>query len=90
MEFAGVPRGAIEGLPGSAREAGLDIAEADGFFCTQDPEIGFEIHAGSLAAARERACWIERRSLSRTGLAMAGGGYLSGLRAPPAGEAGAS
>ena len=55
MEFAGVPRGAIEGLPGSAREAGLDIAEADGFFCTQDPEIGFEIHAGSLAAARERA-----------------------------------
>ena len=55
MEFAGVPRGAIEGLPGSAREAGLDIAEADGFFCTQDPELGFEIHAGSLAAARERA-----------------------------------
>jgi hypothetical protein len=55
MEFAGVPRGAIEGLPGSAREAGLDIAEADGFFCIQDPELGFEIHAGSLAAARERA-----------------------------------
>ncbi|HTC24501.1 MAG TPA: hypothetical protein VK688_09070 [Gemmatimonadales bacterium] len=37
------------------REAGLDIAEADGFFCTQDPEMGFEIHAGSLAAAKERA-----------------------------------
>jgi hypothetical protein len=55
MEFAGVPRGAIEDLPRSAREAGLDIAEADGFFCTQDPELGFEIHAGSLAAARERA-----------------------------------
>jgi hypothetical protein len=28
---------------------------ADGFFATQDPAIGFEIHAGSLAAARERA-----------------------------------
>ena len=55
MEFAGVPPGAIEGLPRSAREAGLDVAEADGFFCTQDPEMGFEIHAGSLAAARERA-----------------------------------
>jgi hypothetical protein len=25
------------------------------FFATQDPAIGFEIHAGSLAAARERA-----------------------------------
>jgi hypothetical protein len=38
-----------------SREAGLEIAEADGFFATQDPAIGFEIHAGSLAAARERA-----------------------------------
>ena len=55
MEFAGVPRGAIEDLPRSAREAGLDIAEADGFFCTQAAELGFEIHAGSLAAARDRA-----------------------------------
>jgi hypothetical protein len=55
MEAAGVPPGSIEGLPRSAREAGLDVTEADGFFCTQDPELGFEIHAGSLAAARERA-----------------------------------
>jgi len=31
------------------------VVEADGFFATQDPELGFEIHAGSLAAARERA-----------------------------------
>jgi hypothetical protein len=45
----------LERLPRSAREAGLEIAEADGFFATQDPAIGFEIHAGSLAAARERA-----------------------------------
>jgi ubiquinone/menaquinone biosynthesis C-methylase UbiE len=55
MERAGVPRGTVERLPRSAREAGLEIAEADGFFATQDPAIGFEIHAGSLAAARERA-----------------------------------
>jgi hypothetical protein len=41
--------------PRSAREAGLEIAEADGFFATQAPEIGFEIHAGSLAAARGHA-----------------------------------
>jgi hypothetical protein len=55
MERAGVPRGTVERLPRSAREAGLEIAEADGFFATQDPAIGFEIHAGSLAAVRERA-----------------------------------
>ena len=55
MERAGVARGTVERLPRSAREAGLEIAEADGFFATQDPVIGFEIHAGSLAAARERA-----------------------------------
>jgi hypothetical protein len=45
----------VERLPRSALEAGLDVVEADGFFATQDPELGFEIHAGSLAAARERA-----------------------------------
>ena len=50
-----MPHEAIEGLPRAARAAGLDVAEADGFFCTQDPELGFEIHAGSLAAARQRA-----------------------------------
>ena len=55
MDWAGVPHGTVERLPRSARAAGLEIAEADGFFATQDPEIGFEIHAGSLAAARERA-----------------------------------
>ena len=38
-----------------AREAGLEIVETDGFFATQDPELGFEIHASTLAAARERA-----------------------------------
>jgi hypothetical protein len=28
---------------------------ADGFFATQDPELGFEIHASTLVAAKERA-----------------------------------
>jgi ubiquinone/menaquinone biosynthesis C-methylase UbiE len=55
MARAGVPHQTVEGLPRSAREAGLEIAGADGFFATQDPELGFEIHAGTLAAARERA-----------------------------------
>ena len=55
MRSAGVPRGIVEGLPRSARETGLEIAEADGFFATQDPELGFEIHASTLAAVKERA-----------------------------------
>jgi SAM-dependent methyltransferase len=55
MEWAGVPRGIVEGLPRSASEAGLEIVEADGFFATQDPELGFEIHASTLTAAKERA-----------------------------------
>ena len=55
MERAGVPRGIVEGLPRSACQAGLEIAEADGFFATQTPELGFEIHAGTLTAVKERA-----------------------------------
>jgi SAM-dependent methyltransferase len=54
MELAGVPRGTVDGLPRSAPAAGLEV-EADGFFHTLDPELGFELHAGTLAAARERA-----------------------------------
>ena len=52
---AGVPRGTVERLPRAALEAGLDVVQADGFFATQEPELGFEIHAGTLAAARGHA-----------------------------------
>jgi hypothetical protein len=55
MEGAGVPPWTVESLPRSARAAGLEIAEADGFFAIQDPELGFEIHASTLAAAKDRA-----------------------------------
>jgi hypothetical protein len=55
MERAGVPRGTAEGLPRSARAAGLEVAGADGFFAILDPGLGFEIHASTFAAARERA-----------------------------------
>jgi SAM-dependent methyltransferase len=55
MERAGVPRGTVEGLPRSARAAGLEVVGADGFFISVDPELGFELHAGTIAAARERA-----------------------------------
>jgi ubiquinone/menaquinone biosynthesis C-methylase UbiE len=55
IELAGVPCHAVEGLTQSARTAGLEVVEASGHFIVFDPELGFEIHAGTLAAARERA-----------------------------------
>jgi SAM-dependent methyltransferase len=51
----GVPQDAVDGLAGSARTAGLDVVAVDGSFATVDPELGFELHAATLLAARERA-----------------------------------
>jgi hypothetical protein len=51
----GVPPGAVDGLAGSARAAGLDVVAVDGSFGIIDPELGFDLHAATLAAARERA-----------------------------------
>jgi SAM-dependent methyltransferase len=54
IELAGVAAGTVEGLPRAARAAGLEVAGTDGFFVTVDPELGFGLHAGTMAAARER------------------------------------
>jgi SAM-dependent methyltransferase len=62
LDRAGVPAGAIDDLPRSAREAGFEVAGMSGCFLTMDPELGFEMHAASLAAAREQA--------SRLGIAV--------------------
>ena len=51
----GVPHGSVDGLAGSARAAGLDVVEASGSFAIIDPELGFDLHAATLQAARERA-----------------------------------
>jgi ubiquinone/menaquinone biosynthesis C-methylase UbiE len=51
----GVPPGAVASLARSARTAGLEVVAADGIFGTIDPELGFELHASTLLAARERA-----------------------------------
>jgi SAM-dependent methyltransferase len=51
----GVPPGAVDGLAGSARAAGLDVVAVDGRFGIIDPELGFDLHAATLLAARERA-----------------------------------
>jgi SAM-dependent methyltransferase len=55
MELAGAPRGTVEGLGRAARAAGLEVADTSGFFTTSDPVLGFEVHAATLAAARDRA-----------------------------------
>jgi len=51
----GVPYGTVDGLAGSARAAGLDVVAVDGSFGIIDPELGFDLHAATLLAARERA-----------------------------------
>jgi SAM-dependent methyltransferase len=55
LAMAGTPRGIVDALPQSARSAGLEVAEAHGFFATLEPSLGFELHAATLAASRERA-----------------------------------
>ena len=54
-QAGGVPHGNVDGLARSARAAGLDVVEVGGSFPIVDPELGFELHAATLQAARERA-----------------------------------
>ena len=51
----GVPHGSVDGLAGSARAAGLEVVEVGGSFPIVDPGLGFDLHAATLLAARERA-----------------------------------
>ena len=55
MELAGAPRGIVEGLDRAARAAGLEVTDTSGYFTIVDPELGFDVHAATLAAARDRA-----------------------------------
>jgi ubiquinone/menaquinone biosynthesis C-methylase UbiE len=55
LEWSGVPAGAVEDLPRSARGAGFEVVGVSGQFTTHDPAVGFELHAGTIAAARGRA-----------------------------------
>jgi hypothetical protein len=47
--------GVIEDLPRSAREAGFEVCAVYGYFKTLEPNLGFELDASTMAAARERA-----------------------------------
>ena len=55
MELGGAPRGTVDDLPRSARDAGLEVIETNGHFNIGDPVEFFELHAATLAATRERA-----------------------------------
>jgi SAM-dependent methyltransferase len=55
LERVGARPGAVEDLPRYAREAGFEVAGVSGYFTCMDPELGFELHASTVAAARERA-----------------------------------
>lgn len=50
----GVPHGAVDDLAQSARAAGLEVVAAHGRFGIMEPELGFDLHASTLAAMRER------------------------------------
>ena len=50
----GVPAGAVEDLPRSARQAGLEVTAMRGLFLVEDPEPMFEIYAATVDAVRER------------------------------------
>jgi len=54
-QAGGVPHGNVDGLARSARAAGLDVVDVNGSFAIVDPELGFDLHAATLLAARERA-----------------------------------
>jgi ubiquinone/menaquinone biosynthesis C-methylase UbiE len=80
LERAGVPSGSVEDLPRSAREAGFEVAGISGYFGTMDPELGFELHASSLAAVRDRGTQLgvvagKIDDLVRDLRAAKGGGY---------------
>ena len=55
VEGFGAPAQAVEYLPRSAAAAGLEVVKMGGFFNVDHPGLAFAIHAGTLAAARERA-----------------------------------
>lgn len=52
IESAGVPHNSIDGLPACARASGLEVVHQSGFFTALAAELGFELDATTLAAAR--------------------------------------
>jgi SAM-dependent methyltransferase len=51
----GVPRDVVNDLPRSAVSAGLEAVGQNGFFALTEPAVGFELHAMTLTASKDRA-----------------------------------
>ena len=64
-QVVGVPYGAVDSLPRLGRAAGLEVVAVNGSFSALDPEVGFDLHADTLAAARQRGVasgrWAEEQ-----------------------------
>ena len=64
-QVVGVPHGAVDSLPQLGRAAGLEVVAVNGSFGTMVPEVGFDLHADTLAAARQRGVasgiWTEEQ-----------------------------
>jgi len=54
-QMGGVPHGAVDQIAESARAAGLEVVAVNGNFAAVDPQLGFDLHASTAAAIRERA-----------------------------------
>ena len=59
VHAAGVPDNAVEDLPARAAGAGLEVAHSSATWILMTPAIGFELHAGTLEAARARAVQLQ-------------------------------
>jgi len=55
MEAAGGPPRAVDDLPAAALAAGLEMVRLSGFFLPLEPARGFELHAATAVAAKDRA-----------------------------------
>jgi SAM-dependent methyltransferase len=55
IESTGVPHNSVDRLPAFAQAAGLEVAAQNGFFIPAAAPLAFDLHAGTLAAAKSRA-----------------------------------
>jgi SAM-dependent methyltransferase len=60
----GVPTWAVEELPNTARAAGFEVVNTEGYFAILEPPVGFEIYAVLLEALRPRAIELDVESAS--------------------------
>ena len=55
MEYAGARQHTVDDLPAAALAAGLEIVGLRGFFLMLQPDLGFELHAATAEATKDRA-----------------------------------